>query len=230
MGNRSMVLAVCGCVLYMLAMHIVPTGYQYITRERRGGRLLNEALDSVLGPRNRTNLSFRETAHAMPTEGGLPVTKIRIRCEKYQACEDSTPMIEISNQIIYNNTVYFNHPDQQSMQVVERFPTFFAAVPGRLPSCLGEARGANKWLPGPKFEIIDERMQSGKVPRRCTEYQNISAHFLFVWNPDNVFHALNDNLLKVLTSLVLQRYTQTGVDVVATDLATLYTFDVSHHL
>jgi hypothetical protein len=196
-----------------------------------GGKLLNAALDNVLGPRKSSIPSSTSVDGSLvrshPHIGGLPVTKIRMRCDRYLACGNMTPTIEISNPIINRKIVYFNHPDQQSLEVISKFPEYFADVPGRLPSCMGKVPENEAWLPGPRFAIINATSRPRDVPTSCGEYLDTSAHFLFAWEHTNVFHSLNDNLFKVLTSLIIQRYTQTGPDEILTDAATLYVFDVS---
>jgi hypothetical protein len=147
-----------------------------------GGKLLNAALDNVLGPRKSSIPSSTSVDGSLvrshPHIGGLPVTKIRMRCDRYLACGNMTPTIEISNPIINRKIVYATSRPRD-------------------------------------------------VPTTCGEYLDTSAHFLFAWEHTNVFHSLNDNLFKVLASLIIQRYTQTGPDEILTDAATLYVFDVS---
>jgi hypothetical protein len=124
-----------------------------------GGRLLNEALDSVLGPRKSiipmSNPANKSWVNTIPHIRDLPITKIRMRCDQYLACGNSTPTIEISNAIIHQKVVYFNYPDQESLDIIEKFPTFFADVPNRLPSCSGKVPTAEAWLPGPRFSVIN---------------------------------------------------------------------------
>jgi hypothetical protein len=196
-----------------------------------GGRLLKESLDSVLGPRKSiipmSNPANKSWVNTIPHIRDLPITKIRMRCDQYLACGNSTPTIEISNAIIHQKVVYFNYPDQESLDIIEKFPTFFADVPNRLPSCSGKVPTAEAWLPGPRFSVINATHRPPDAPKRCGEYVDTSAHFLYAWEHSNVFHALNDNLFKVLVSLIIQRYTQTGPDEILTNRATLYVFDVS---
>jgi hypothetical protein len=186
-------------------------------------KLLSNALDSVLGVRKEVSNSWVQNITAA---NGLPRTQIRIRCSGYLACGGSTPTIEISNPIIYNGKVYFNYPDQESMDTINRFPTFIAAVPNHLPSCLAEIPRAIDWVPGPAFAIIIETRRLDNQPTHCGEYLDDSAHFLFAWEPHNSFHAMNDNLFAVLTSLILQRYSQMGPSK-DTKQTSLYIFDVS---
>jgi hypothetical protein len=192
-----------------------------------GGMLLNAALDHVIGPQRTHNKETRTTPQII---AGLPVTTIRLQCDnsKYLACGNSTPTIEILNPVVLHGTIYFNHPDQQSLDIINQFATYFEAVPNRLPSCLGTIpRGGQAWLPGPRYVIINDTNRPLNAPKKCGQTVAAWAHFLFAWGHTNAFHALNENVFKVISSLILQRYFHADLAVKPSNKATLYVFDVS---
>jgi hypothetical protein len=217
------VFLICTCIHHKYS--------QVFGARKYGGRLINEALDHVLGRRKFPGVyQFTGPYSDAVEHTALPITRVRLRCQHFSACENTTPTIEIDNAITHNKMIYINKPDQESIAVINKFPAFFAPEPGRLPSCLSKLIDP-EWLPGPKFFILNDTHlgssgpETSQYPRSCGQFLDTSAHILFPWQHVNSFHALNDNVLKVLASLLIQRHLREAHDVIETNHTTLYVFD-----
>ena len=188
-----------------------------------GGKIINQALDEVLGSKKST---IRKPFASEINAKQFPYSRVRLRCENYTACVDSTPMIEIDNAVVRGDVIYLYQPDAESMEVISRFPNLLGAKSDRLPIVQQKivqrdstTEGPIRWLPGPQI-VIKQTMKD----LRCDKIWDTSAYFLHPWEVTNTFHALNDNVLKILASVVLQRYTLREGDNLGTDNKSLFIF------
>eukprot|EP01041_Mallomonas_annulata_P008865 gene8865-18363_t len=168
-----------------------------------GGRLINEGLVEVL-----QNVSSKAAKRYAPqydckvNNAVVGVSSVRRRCRDYLACEYFNPMIELHNVVIDKGVVYVIDPDKESMDVIRSFGNMFAGKDHRLPPFLASYTLQNDWILGPKVVVVDTaKLQSRPV---CHHVWDTNGYFHFPWESRNAFHSLNDNLMSVLASIVIQ--------------------------
>ena len=147
---------------------------------------------------------------------------LRRRCSNYLACEHHLPVVEIQNAVFYRGALYLNNPDAETLNAVREMSMFYASVPNRLPAQLTSSTSeALPWMPGPEVILYntqdaDYQPPTGfrgppggyfNAPKKCTRIWDTNAFFLFPWEVENAYHSLNDNLLSVLVSVILQHIT-----------------------
>ena len=174
-----------------------------------GGALLNEALNYVLQP-DATSANSNIDTVKTKIASALPSSNIRIRCLDYLACEYLLPAVEIDNAILFNGILYLNNIDKKNEKTLSDINKLFGAKQGYLPSNMVQYGPNIHWLHGPKIVLYDgsnpETFPGGKK-LECAKVWNTSAYFLHPWEAGNAFHSLNDNVLSVLASMVVQHIT-----------------------
>ena len=146
---------------------------------------------------------------------------LRRRCANFLACEHHIPVVEVQNAIFYAGKLYLHEPDADSLNAISQLNSIFGSRKNHLPVSLTSGMNGNgnsEWLPGPQIVVYSTDKSNGKyifpsekekihVPTRCGQVWDTSAFFLFPWEVSNPYHALNDNVLSVLASVVLQYIT-----------------------
>lgn len=135
-------------------------------------------------------------------------SSVRRRCLHYLACEFQIPMIEFENIIINNGVIYLHNLDKESKQVLNSLPSLFASKEGFLPSSLVQHFHSNDWIHGPKYTIVSTETSKSIQSFKCTNVIDSSIFFLFPWEIENAYHSMNDNVLAVLGSVILQYLNQ----------------------
>jgi len=138
----------------------------------------------------------------------------------YLACEYHVPVAELQNVVLFNGIAYLNNADMTSRQTLDGMASLYGAKAGHLPSSLVQDNINAEWLPGPKVVFYDaskiggdadvkqkKNSSSSTLPSYCKTVWNTSAYFLFPWEAANTYHSLNDNVLSIISSIVLQHVT-----------------------
>ena len=178
-----------------------------------GGALLNAALNWVLQPyQSQQDSSFIEnfSNSFLSNDSLLQRSSIRIRCEDYLACEYPLQAVEIDNAIFYDGVLYLNDIDEMSRSNLLLIQKMYGTRLGYLPSTMVQHRSAIYWLHGPKIALYNSTIPSAPINGgvlKCVKSWNTSAHFLHPWEINNAYHSLNDNIMSVLSSIILQHIT-----------------------
>ena len=126
-------------------------------------------------------------------------SKLRRRCPSYLGCTSHAGGVEIFNGIFDNNVLWLKDVDKETVMQIEALQDFYAGRKGYLPAALAKP---GVWTPGPK--IMTYREGDKGAPTACTKVWDTDAFFLYPWESGNAYHSLNDNLMSVLASVVLQ--------------------------
>mmetsp|Transcript_10090 Transcript_10090/g.9786 ORF Transcript_10090/g.9786 Transcript_10090/m.9786 type:complete len:373 (+) Transcript_10090:150-1268(+) len=178
-----------------------------------GGEILGEALRYFLGHKN----ILLDSPDLFPpkkdkTSSALQPSRIWRTCIDYLACEYPIPSLEISNAIFYNGILYLNNIDEKSKNVLLDIQRFHGTKKGYLPSTLVQHGSIIEWLHGPQIALYNENdpnsFPSG-TKLKCFKVWNTSAYFLHQWEVTNTYHTLNDNILSILASIIVQYVSST---------------------
>ena len=178
-----------------------------------GGALLNAALNWVLQPNQSQNdAPFIEkfSNSFLSNNSLLQRSSIRIRCEDYLACEYPLQAVEIDNAIFYNGVLFLADIDEASRSNLLLIQKMYGTRLEYLPSTMVQHKSAIYWLHGPKVALYDSAAPSAPIRGgllKCVKTWNTSAHFLHPWEINNAYHSLNDNIMSVLSSIILQHIT-----------------------
>lgn len=178
-------------------------------------------------------------------------SSLRRRCNNYLACEHHIPVVEIHNAIFYQGNLWLNKPDEHTLAHIRNLTQLFASRSNHLPVNLAHnnANGGagSTWIPGPRIILFDSNnaaylppkgfdgpstssstRSSTPPPTTCARVWDTSSFFLFPWELGNAYHTVNDNVLSVLASVVLQHVTDithySGAGVDNPSHRTLFTF------
>ena len=164
--------------------------------------------------------TFKETADLPVAIEANYKSSLRRRCTNFLACEHHIPVVEIHNAIFHSGTLYLNEPDQSTLDAIRNLNLVFASRKNHLPASLASgAEAGSEWLPGPRIIVYSatnkdyvapagfEGIGKQAAPTHCGQLWDTSAFFLFPWEVSNVYHLINDNILSVLASVVLQYIT-----------------------
>ncbi len=150
------------------------------------------------------------------------ISSLRIPCRDRVACEYLNPAIELENVMILDGVFYLNHLDAKSNESVKVIKTFYASEIGWLPSNLVRTTDISQdWVTGPRFSL---RWLDNKVPKKCVTTWDTTAFFVHPWEPQNAFHAMNDNILSVLMTITLSYLLNGHI----TKNITLFKFNLSY--
>jgi len=220
-----------GALLRQALREVVDPVLQNHTQGSSGSSAANEAREREQ-EQNKIiwETTFKDTANLpVPISPGYK-SSLRRRCTNFLACEHHIPVVEINNAIFHEGTLYLNEPDDGTLDAIRSLNLIFASRKSHLPASLAMASGqeaGSAWLPGPRivvysatntdyvvpagFEGVGVGAGAGKgkqaVPTHCGSAWDTSAFFLFPWEVGNAFHVINDNVLSVLASVVLQYIT-----------------------
>ena len=98
-----------------------------------------------------------------------------------------------------NNVLWLKDVDMETIMQIEALQDFYAGRKDYLPASLAKP---GVWTPGPK--IVTYKDGDKDVPTACAKVWDTDAFFLYPWESNNAYHSLNDNLMSVLASVVLQ--------------------------
>jgi hypothetical protein len=133
---------------------------------------------------------------------------------------------------------------------IKALQAYYGAKPGHLPSTQVQIPPVTDWIAGPmivvrlvvptqalscadKLPAFSCSQKSDQYSRNCgsaSSQNGNSTHavFLFPWEAHNTFHALNDNVLSVLSNVILHYlHTPAGLSALSMPRYTLYTFQSS---
>eukprot|EP00981_Chlorochromonas_danica_P007971 scaffold1931_cov215-Ochromonas_danica.AAC.27 len=130
------------------------------------------------------------------------------RCTGHLACEYHVPVVEMRRVIFDNGAVIVPGPANQ--QLVDSLMTLHGAKKGHLPSFLVQTNAnGGEFVAGPAFTYSQKNQNQNQKQNLSLEvcknqWKNHSAFFVSPWVTYNAFHALNDNVFAMISSVVLQ--------------------------
>jgi len=164
--------------------------------------------------------TLSETAEMPVSISSNYKSSMQRRCTNFLACEHHIPVVEIHNAIFHAGTLYLNEPDDSTLDAIRNLNLVFASRKNHLPASLASGHEAgSEWLPGPRIVVYSatnkeyaipagfEGIGRQAAPTHCGTVWDTSAFFLLPWEVTNTFHVVNDNVLSVLASVVLQYLT-----------------------
>jgi hypothetical protein len=129
--------------------------------------------------------------------GGSRISK---SCYNYLLCE-TFPTSTLQRFAFSNGEVVIDSNSPKNRKSLDHINAMHASKVGHLPSCLASI-GENSYdfVAGPK--IAEDK----DLHYVCKDnFLNHTALFLFPWESHNAYHSLNDNVLAVLSQLLLHR-------------------------
>jgi hypothetical protein len=173
------------------------------------GLLNNQSFISYIkSEKNKHDIRKKQWDDIKNINSSVITSSVRRRCINYLACEFQIPMIEFENVIINNGVIYLHNIDRESKEILHSFPSLYAAKDGHLPSSLVQHSTTSDWIHGPKYVIASTDTSKNIQSFKCTNVIDSSVFFLFPWEIDNAYHSMNDNVLAVLGSVILQYLNQ----------------------
>ena len=210
-------------IIYFLCLFIVCT-----TDDRKidlkDTTIIQEALHETLYAHNLVAMKSVNYAKRWKGIDGYDTlnSSLRIPCRGRVACEYLNPSIEMENVIILDGVVYLNHLDAKSNETIQVMKSFYASEIGWLPSTLVRTSDHSQdWVTGPRISF---RWLDNKVPKKCATIWDTTAFFIHPWEPNNAFHALNDNILSVLMGIAVSYLLNGHI----TKSVTLFKFNLSY--
>ncbi len=128
--------------------------------------------------------------------------RLRRRCPSHLGCTSHASTVEIFNGIVMNNVLWLKDVDKETIMQIEALQDFYAGRKDYLPAALAKP---GVWTPGPKIRTYKDGDKD--APTACAKIWDTDAFFLYPWESANAYHSLNDNLMSVLASVVLQYVT-----------------------
>jgi hypothetical protein len=103
--------------------------------------------------------------------------------------------------------------------VLQSLKSFYGSREGYLPSTLVQKGTITEWLHGPKIVVTytsaagtSATATSSIVKNKddvtgtmvCKKYWDTTAYFMHPWEAANAYHSLNDNVMAILASAIVQ--------------------------